>query len=325
MKNLIDSYLICVVDNFVAADIIVDRLKKEKYNIIKLEVSKKNIKGVRMSILCRKIRKKIKTPVQRIYLPSQNGYSLLFYYFMSNGGKSELLYYEEGLYSYVHKYENRDPFAEYYNIHPKLRYVFGRKKYNYNNICILYSPEMAEINDSKTELIKLPCYPDVIKLFLQNDISDMIKNSKYIFFDNYFINQSERVTRYMDCLKVLVNKFDDLIIKKHPRTDYSNCFINVEKRKLICDINLWEAELGELDISEKNLISVFSTATVMPSIIYDYSYNAVFLYRYVLLDDQEQVKKYDYFLERLNRKKRINIIQVSSIEELSSFVETCGV
>lgn len=326
MEQIKNITCICVVDIFENAENIISKLLLKKFLIVRLKMGgkfNKFFKLMQMLKECMCLKKKLHSSINTIYIPSQNGYSLIFYNFFSDRGNAEFRYFDEGLYSYISDF-NKKPFVEYLSGHKKLCFAFKHLKINYKKSVFLYSPEIS-FSKNSCNVKKISFFSDIAKLFVQGEIDPVISRKKVIFFDNYFIDNSNEHRKYLLLLQKLVRSKLDVVIKKHPRSDYSSkSSITIDSSFFVNDKNLWEAEISDINISNKLLISNFSSAVLMPSIIFNYRYTAVLFYPYIMGKDFKLNRMLNQLISRILANRDVKIVCLNSMEEIEGFISEHG-
>lgn len=325
MKGIKNNSVIFVVNVFSGADIIVKRLENEYYNVHFLCEKKSANKFYKFFSVMKtflQLKTEIRESVKYIYISSQNGFSVLFYYLFGANGKAELRFFEDGLYTYTNDYGVKQPFYDYFKRHPFLFILFKHLRCNYNKVVYLYSPDLA-IEKQDAILLKLDYFPYLGNLFLLTNVNKDLINGQHIFFDSFFVSKTKSYDKNVKCLGILINGIKNIVLKKHPRSDYGGCIDLVKGKCNVIndDCNLWESVILNWNSTNKTLISVLSSATLTPCMIFNYQYTIVLLYKYVISDNQALLESYDEFLKRIKAKRNVKIINIDSEAALEEYVK----
>lgn len=324
MQKAKDRTLICVINMFTGCNNILYKLKKHGFNIFEFKLKKlnKTLKIIKYLLNCCQLKKITKNKILKIFVSSQNGYTILFYFFLYRR-KYELVFFDEGLYSYICFFPTENPFEEYFENHILFKYIFNKKHFIFNKKIYLYAPELA-INDSSTNFYKIEMSYSMCKNFLINKPDEIIVQSKIIIFDQYFLTNSIEYKKYLKLLHyIYINSKHKICIKKHPRNEYISYELN-EIKIVPDDNNLWEAEAVEIGITDKILITYYSSAVFMPSILNNYSYTIILLYKLILKSNIQLYKIIDNFVIRFqNYSKNVKIFVPSTVSELIQIIKRC--
>lgn len=201
-----------------------------------------------------------------------------------------LHFYEDGTYAYYVLSRGQGRLRTFiskvlfgYNIIQECRYIWVRK------------PQLLEKGEhTSVRVRKIPLLSNdtsaIAKVFGLNDKVLDAFNRRVIYFDSYDKLQNSTLLKVQDSIvKILADTFrDDLVVKPHPqytRSHYAQDLIVASTKVPFELINAF------VNMDDKVLVSIFSTASFSPKLIFDQEPNLVFLYK---LTDLESRNNYDY-------------------------------
>ena len=231
----------------------------------------------------------------RLYVTSQNGYAVLFYYLLSRFN-NEICFFDVWLYSYICKLDN-NPFREYFDTHKIFRLFLQKQKINYKGVIYNFEPDLVE-SSSFYQKNKIIIDDEIIKLFSFDQPNTIIDNSKIILFDSYFLEENDEYNSYVKILKLIQNSIKgNGCIKRHPRNDFVKVKMNGFKE---CgeDNNIWEIESKNINFTSKTLITSYSSAVFTPAIMGVRNYNIVLLYKLILGKENTLHNGINSFIDR---------------------------
>lgn len=215
-------------------------------------------------------------------LPTQ----IIYNYYKDINSKMELVIVEEGLFTYGIEIFN---FSFFKKIIMKL--VFNRVFIDEISQVYVYKPDY--INSKKFGIKNIPNLSDSHKTVIDtlNEVfvdtqDEKVTLEKIMFFDQPY--QSEEIrSEIKNILMELKNLFDRKIqIKLHPRTntqEYDSDYL-----KFNSTIPFEIALLNE-KIDNKILMSVFSSACIMPKIMFDEEPFVILLYKLIDVSDETAI------------------------------------
>jgi hypothetical protein len=172
--------------------------------------------------------------------------------------------------------------------------------------------EIGYVN--KVEILKL-----TDKLWGNSNI-DYNNFGKYIYIQQPMDEDNEvQSLTYERRLFEIFNDFigkDDMVIKIHPRSR----ICNIDGYSHIVDEPMWETTILKLDIDDKVLISLISTAVFMPKILYDSEPVIILLYHLMGETFIDKIERISPFVNRIRDMYRDKgkIIIPKSEEELKA-------
>ncbi len=322
MQKARNRSLMCVINMFTGCNNILYELKRHGFNIFefKLEKLNKAFKIIKYLLHCCQLRKITQNRRLKIFVSSQSGYVILFYFFLYRK-KYELVFYDEGLYSYTCFFSTGNPFEEYFKNHAFFKYIFGKKHPIFNKTIYLYAPKFAR-EDFSANFYKIEMSYNMCSSFLKDKPDKIIAQSKIIIFDQYFLNNSIEYKKYLKLLHYIYkNSNYKICIKKHPRNEYIS-YESDEIKIVADDNNLWEAEAVEIGITDRILITYYSSAVFMPAILNNCSYTIILLYKLILKPDITLYKVIDDFVTRFQRySDNVKVFVPSTVSELIQIIK----
>lgn len=200
-------------------------------------------------------------------------FRLVRFYLLNQKVNTKFYMFDEGVGSYIGRFERINPIDKMFR-----RFLFGKKSVQTVFESVLYQPKLNwRPEDGNIKIHKMPYIEieDADKVNIYNDVfgysEECAIRRACIFFDGRrevnFIGKDalEAMQRWYSTIEEIIGT-ENLIVKEHPRcinTYKYNCEIhkNNEIPSEICFMNM--------EIEDKVLISVGSTAVVTPKIIFD--------------------------------------------------------
>lgn len=262
------------------------------------------------------------TQYKRIYISSHAHIGRLISIYYKRKG-SEIIFYDDGEGSYdsfkIYEAHGTDAIIR--------RFLFGKETIKLSNKRQLYCPELYELtfglNDDLYSIINWSERKEILEVI--NNICDysMEKriDERFVLLDTipdetFETNDLGKYKNLFDtCIKTLG---DGLIVKKHPR-DYRNSIKNVSYYKY-SDIP-FETVCANSNIESKVLLSMCSSAALMPKILFGYEPIVVSFHKILrnkTADSIMEDKMFLYIKEMYKDKERIIIPK--TIEEAYSVV-----
>lgn len=295
LKNTIfenDNCDIYILDHFLDAGKISNNLKNLQIfkNVVVLE-SLEFEKYATKNILKGYIQKFIKLLFSNVYVQREiNGHSLLydkvlFSYpsflirvfiktFLKINSKLKIGLFEDGTGGYSLGFlNNNSRLGKVIQYLTRSEEAFNRVDEIYlfqpellDNICNLPTNKIPTINSNEVDLLNST---------FSFDVNEHI-HQKFIYFDNFFVNEEEFNKAILSVLQNIINLInDELIIKPHPRRQNLNDF----KLKMYKNFQIpWEIIAMNSSIENKVLISYYSTALTSNKVIFDKEPILVFLF-----------------------------------------------
>ena len=274
------------------------------------------------------------TEYEKIYVSSKAYIPRMAYlYFVKNGFKTELVYYDDGEGSYYNRYRIESSSAD------KLirRFVFGKRiqETNQNNQLFLYEPNLYRSlngNHWKGEIIPIPhvvCEEPIRSLV--SKVFDITKSDviseRAIILDILKTGKFSRqdIKRLFEIYGNIQKVFgdEDTIIKKHPRdkSDELTSFKCYERYNIP-----FECLCSQMNMNEKVLIAVSSTAVVIPKILNGQEPVVILLYKLIEQTNRnnEYRKKQDSFYQlcKNNYGEKNRFFIPESFEELAQILKS---
>ena len=291
--------------------------KNKEQTYIQINVGTGN-RLVRLLKFLLQIAKQGRIKFSRIFVGSFNGYTSLLLLLLCNK-KTQVFFFDEGYSSYSLKYYSDAPMSAIKDRHKILKIIRDNTLINSKTI-YLFVPELHEerVNGN---ILKICISDDVVNFFRRDRYSSKYDNANYIFFDQYPLSKTEEDKRY----EILGFLNDELgtkcLIKTHPRKDIVNS-VHIEDVSIIDDdTNLWEAESKDIIKDNKILVTVYSTAVFMPSLLFELNYKIILLYKLVYSSDSTKYREIDDFVKRFRKiRSDIEIFLPENYHELKSLL-----
>ncbi len=288
-----------------------NQYEKNKFKYIKKRI-----------IFAKKVKKYIENPLKEydcIFIVDTEIFSkAIFYHYRKLNYKTKLVYYEDGTGSYSYLFlKNKRIFNKIL-----LKVLFG---YNLDRKCSLlyvYEPSLVQ-NDYKNIVIKkLPklnvdgeVYGLLRKLYLGFKSEQIIGSKDVIIFDSDW-NKKSISDFQKSIFSVLIDKYG-AVMKLHPSS---------AKNKYGTNVSYWNSKIGfEMELLLGNfqgntLISVFSTACIVPKLVFDTDLEVIFLYK--IIDSKlKMFSNSDKFVSSIIKNMGANVIVPDSKEELYNLLE----
>lgn len=245
------------------------------------------------------------TEYTKIYVSSKAYIPRMAYlYCVKNDVNTELVYYDDGEGSYYNKYR-----IEATGIDKVIRrIIFGKKSIEGSHVLYLYNPELyraingnhwnGEIREIAHSIKKSNIKEHLSQIFdignqdLINEkvvILDVLKPGKYA---------EEDITKLYGIYERIRERFtfEQTIVKKHPRDKstelgYYKCYENYNIP--------FECLCTQMDMDNKVLIAVSSTAVVIPKLLLGEEPVVILLYKIIkqINQSEDYLKKQDMFYE----------------------------
>jgi hypothetical protein len=236
--------------------------------------------------------------------------------------KLKVNFVEEGIMTYIFNiYSSINIFKKMTDTF--LKVAFKRRILNINmaDSILLFKPELYSGNKT-TKITKIPPIKDTEILPILNELfqykaqSDF-SNSNYIFFDQSFTTDNNKLINEFTVMRDLVKIFkSNLLVKLHPRESKSKYLdFNIMYRN---NSNFpWEVIYMNEDVKNNVLIAVNSSALFTSQIMFDNYQEIILLNKLYGLSD----KKFEKFLKKFKKiviNNRIGVYQPSNLIELES-------
>lgn len=230
---------------------------------------------------------------------------LIYFHFLKNHMNTELLYFEDGIGSYLgNAVSPSRSFDKWIR-----RFLFGKEALNFNHEKYLFSPDFFSVMNSKHAVL-IKEIPSIMK----NERLVHIFNEVFLFKKEYLIK--ERVV-LLDILKSVVFTenniqqllliynlifeklgYDNLVVKNHPR----DRDVRIDKAIYYSHTEVpFESICMNTNMNQKVLISYGTTAIGTPKIMFDQEPIIILLYRLVK-SKQLKGKSYDISMNRFVMK-----------------------
>lgn len=259
-----------------------------------------------------------KISVSKVFIGSFNGFTSLFLWMCCK--RVQVFYFDEGYSSYSLKYYLDDPMGEIKDKHKILK-LMGKNSFINSKTIYLHVPELCEKKSQEGGVNKINISDDVLDFFKDNSISSKYDSANYIFFDQYPLNKHEKEDR-REILSFINNELGDrCLIKTHPRKDLINEMIKKDAYIISDDTNLWEAESKYIINPNKILVTVYSTAVFMPSLLFGLRYKIILLYKLVYSKESNKYMEIDNFVKRFKALRTdIEILLPESYGDLKAYI-----
>lgn len=226
-----------------------------------------------------------------------------FYLIETYDYSPKFIMFDEGVGSY---------FGNMEQIHTRgdkfLRKVIFKKKENSNHIFdkFLYVPELYVHNEDSAygNIMKIPPINLDTELDVFNDIFEFQEkykiDEKVIFIDlpsDRVFNENGKKKYYNIIEKLETFWKSELVMKKHP-SDKKKKHLNIKYCE--CSDIPFEIIIGNSDVNNKILISVFSTATITPKILFNQEPKVILLCKIFQGYSKECNEKVIKFFEKVN-------------------------
>lgn len=243
----------------------------------------------------------------------------IFHYYYKKNKQTKLAYFEDGTgsYSYLLVKKNRKLNKLF------LKLVFG---YESNKKCLIlyvYEPQLV-YNDYKN--ISIQGMPKIkqgsnVYNILKNCYSDFkngeeIQSKDIILLDGNWAEKwiADKQSAYFS---KIIQDFPKTIVRLHPSS---------EKNKYGKNVDYWNSRIGfEMDVllndlHNQTLVSVFSTASIVPALVFDANIKSIYLYK--LVDPQlNRFSISDQFVEKINSNTNYKVFVPTTEEELLEYLE----
>ena len=290
----------------IKAEKIFNNVKLIETDIFNCNTSSTRINTFKLYLNCGKVVKSflLREEYEKIYFCTNSLIErLVRFYFLNAGAPStKFIMYDEGVASYMGIMETAGRFAE-----RVVRYIlFGKKSLNTVFNKCLYVPEFyCKFNDSQYGTVAKiePIDIESSAMSIYNRIFDFKENGcmkeKFIFLDTVH-KRALKKDAQVGYEKIIENIFnmtkDNLIIKSHPsdkssRIDGVKYFDNSDYP--------FEIIAANSDINDKILITLSSTASVTPKIIFDKEPVVILLYKMFSDSLLEWNDYYDTFFQKV--------------------------
>jgi hypothetical protein len=248
---------------------------------------------------------------------------MIYYSFVKKGRKPAVYMYEEGKRSYTmnmlenqHKVSTND--IDVYGTDALSKNIKG---------LYLYEPELYSVKNDPVALLPIP------KLFQNENITEKLKAvftipelpaERYIYFEESYLvdlNVSNDM-ELLDLMASIVGK-ENIIVKRHPRNPYNRFTSRGYKTMGSIEIP-WEVQLLNTSLREKVLVTVASTASMTPFLLFGYHIPTIHLIKMFqgtskLLQDKDFSDFYKKTLSLCN-KDTLSIYTPCCKEELTEIV-----
>lgn len=234
-------------------------------------------------------------------------------YFFDDGIESYLKTNTVNTYSNVYKVFSKVTGNGGVNLKPRKLYV--------------YAPEFVDSKLCYEEILKLPSICQLnqsIKSDLNYvfDYSLVEANYNYLIFDQLGTGdfKNNMLVEIQECVLEGISSIipsEDLIIKMHPRATKP---IYGEQYRTFATTAPWEIFLMNMEVGEKVLISLTSTACLTPRMIFDSEPQVIFLYKLFGIENSEAIEEFIYRVKNgYNEPSKVQIPE--NIEELKAIIK----
>lgn len=206
---------------------------------------------------------------------------IIYYYYKKRSKHTKLFMYDEGTFAYNYFNYKVNMFKKIF-----IKVFYGRDIMNEHSGAYVYRPEYLEtnkpININKLEMMNKFNFESlsiINNIIGYEAIYSEGLDSKYIYFDQAF--QFEQIiSDGIEILNLILKYVEqtDIVVKLHPRTN-KNMYQNLCK---VIDMPIpYEIITLNSKISNKVLISIYSTACLNPKIIFDEEPYVILLFKLV--------------------------------------------
>lgn len=204
--------------------------------------------------------------------------SIFYYTFLLRKNRDiRFVYYEEGIGDYWNNFQ-------YLNLlSVKIIELLGYKNpYKYKFPMWMYLPEYLTSRHS-CSMVKIPCFNSVLisnlKRWFKIDYH-LPADCQLIYFEQPFYEQQGIKVdhnEYLDILSSVVSK-QHIYVKLHPRSSENN-YVREGYKILDSGFLPWELLLLSLQLDHIILVSISSTATISPKMLFNYEPPVMLLYK----------------------------------------------
>ena len=256
-------------------------------------------------------------PIDHIY------WQLLYYHQLNRGIKARIHFFEEGLRAYTMDFitteKNRKFVLDHYRDHS-----FANSIVDF----YLYEPELYSNDNFEGELKNLPKIHSresaIAKSILKVFPVPELPKEKFIFFEESYIGD-KRLANDFELFEQIVSVVgrDNIIVKRHPRNKIDR--FSMRGYKVMDNWTTpWEASLLNNDVKDHIFVTVSSTASLTPMLLFDEDVKSIHLLNIFkgdspLLADPGFKACYLKTLELCNRQT-INVYKPFTIEEALEIV-----
>lgn len=255
-----------------------------------------------------------------IFIPIDHIYwKLLYYHLLNRGIDTEIHFFEEGLRAYtmdVCETDKKEVFNDgYYG-----NKTFGKRIVDY----YVYEPELFSAANTSYTVTNIPKLDkqdtelcNIIRTVFQ---VDYIPKERFIFFEESYIGDQKLANDFQLFEEIvdIVGK-ENIVVKRHPRNKVDR--FTPKGYKVMDNWQCpWEAQLLLNDVHDKIFVTISSTASVTPFLIFNEAVHAVHLLNMFvgnspLLADKGFKLCYDKLITMCNKEK-ITVHRPNSPEEL---------
>lgn len=252
-------------------------------------------------------------PIDHIY------WQILYYHQLKRGIKANLFFFEEGLRAYTMDFlkteESRQFVLNYYKDDSFARSV---------KAFYLYEPELYSNASFNGELKLIPKIQsresEVAKTIQKVFPTSALPEEKYIFFEESYIGD-KRLSNDFELFEKIAEKVgrDNIIVKRHPRNTIDR-FSDAGYKVMDNWKTPWEAMLLENSAKGYVFITISSTASLTPMLLFDEEVKSIHLLKLFkgespLLSDPGFMECYFKALSLCN-KKVMNVYQPYTLQEV---------
>lgn len=213
-------------------------------------------------------------PYEVLYASSSCLQNQVLFHAVCKGGDTDLVVYEDGIGSYNNQFKKPHlPASLVYRISFGGYFLFRAKE------AYLYRPEMANIPQGVKKK-KLPVDPAIVRHFSkgEEEVKKKYEHARILFFDQALLTGDLKKIELQDSCLDLISEFfsaEEILFKPHPRYRGS-CH---GKYLTAADDLFFEAQFQLLDVENKLLVSIASTACISPKMLSEKEPYVILLYK----------------------------------------------
>lgn len=292
-----------------------------KVKIVKVGQIKGDFKSYFSSIKCILFPRSIMLNfenVDRIFITGTEIYSRIIAFMVLKDKNTKLFFYEDGMGSY-------DTLLSDQAMNRSNRILKWRFGYYLINRCVaiyVYKPEYVGVNKYNILVERIPTIVvkstwayELKRIFGQK--SESFPHEEIVYFDAWFNSEEEKTENGKIVSEIIATFLEKLIIKPHP----SNLeeWLGTERVKVFDSTTAFETLCLTEDVNNRTLISPFSTACILPKMIFDEEPRIILTYRLYRKYSTEW-KKLDDLFERVKNdySDEEKVIIVNDLRELGN-------
>lgn len=322
----VNQTIVIVFDFFDGAASITLKIKK-KYAVIiyliRINQSNNYLKGISIIKEIRRVRNDISyVSPEKIFISGMSSLKFLAYYICSNGGKCPYVMYEDGFESYTcNPSELFDSFG--FAVAHLCKAFFKYKNIQFTKELYIYEPRLITFDnknivckqiDNKLmnkDITLLSKFEFIFGITDSQSDINILSKARFIYFDQYITknNRVINIDKIGRAVKMMGEYLGgDFIIKTHPRKEYAIQYDSLNIQLYKSGASLWELQVIGQSLTNKVLITIFSTAVFTPNILYNEKYKVILIYKIVINSTSCLYKKINAYVCQF--KKYRNSIEV---------------